>query len=297
MQLQVELQADIERFDLVARGVRVGHERGGEEGRTDPAAIEPGAAQGLEPDRGQVQLKHAFHEGTAIERIDLEPRHAEQFPVALGLAVVHVVVAEPAEIRVGQGFFDFARRHAGASADPERGVVEGQRPANVELAEQARRDVALGMVGVGHERPQDAGLVVDAADRGPGKFVDEPDLGLAELVGRRLDVLKARQRVEVTEIGDLGDEAQRFRRLVEQGMLVGNEAVVPLVAALGRTEQVEEIGRIPAQAHGPQVVPVDQRRVQPLVGLQLIVRAVAGRQVQVVEADWIAETRERAEGH
>ena len=80
-------------------------------------------------------------------------------------------------------------------------------------------------------------------------------------------------------------------------MLVGNEAAVPLVAALGRTEQVEEIGWIPEQACSPQVVPVDQRRMQPLVGLQLVVRAVAGREVQVVEADRVAEAREGAEGH
>src|SRR5712664_465288 len=73
--------------------------------RPDPAGVEAGRAEGLEAQRRQAPFECRLDERLAVQRVQLESRHAQQLAVALRTAVaaaVDVVVAEAAQVEVGE---------------------------------------------------------------------------------------------------------------------------------------------------------------------------------------------------
>ena len=101
------------------RGQHAGEQRGAHRTQEEARRADIGEAQ-----RRQVQLQPAtLAKLRAGDLVDLEAREAVVFAVALHLAVIDVVVAEAAEVEVGQRVVAVAAADAGGVVEPDRGML------------------------------------------------------------------------------------------------------------------------------------------------------------------------------
>src|SRR5256885_17064155 len=116
----------------------------------DPAGVEAGRAEGLEAQRRQAPFERRLDEHPAAQGVQPETRHAEELAVALRAAVaaaVDIVVAEAAQVGVRERVGARSTGEARPAPQPDRGMVERQRKADVERAGEARNQIAGGQIG------------------------------------------------------------------------------------------------------------------------------------------------------
>src|SRR6266496_4479359 len=120
-------------------------------------------------------------------------------------------------------------------------MADRKRNAQVELAANLRRDLAIHAVAVVDERARPALFLVYGAERMPDVGVVEsyfPGFKPGE-IGR--DILGARQRIDLVVIGEIEVEVEPSRFVVEEQPVVAELRRVALAAALGRAEEVVEV--------------------------------------------------------
>src|SRR6516225_5325263 len=103
MQLKVELPTHVVRLLPELRICDIGLECGSEQRRPRPGDIETGGPEGFEPPWRNTPFEHALDHRFALQRVDLETRHAPKFAVTLCAAIgttVDPVITEAAEIEV-----------------------------------------------------------------------------------------------------------------------------------------------------------------------------------------------------
>src|SRR5205085_11518792 len=129
-----------------------GAARRAEDREAQPGEIERRRADALEDDGRKPRLHRLPREVVRGNFVDGEAGKRVVFAEPLDAAVVHVVVAESAEIEGGKGIAAIPRGDAGRAAEPERRMRE-ERKAELEARVRLRVDVALGERGVEDQLP------------------------------------------------------------------------------------------------------------------------------------------------
>src|SRR5580765_1594567 len=178
VQLKVDLPAHVIGLLPESGAAEIRLDRGSEQFRPRPADVETRRAEGLEPQRWNAPFEHRLGDRFPLQRVNLEARHAEQLAVALHAAIgaaVHVVIAEAAEIEVREWILARAGRNRSAREQPDGGVVERQREADVERAPDRGYELAGCRIGVRFQGPAVPGLRVDRARRSARVYGGESD--------------------------------------------------------------------------------------------------------------------------
>ena len=164
-----------------------------------------------------------------------------------------------------------------------------QREAEVQPRAGLGNDVAMRLGGIQHQFPSEALLVVDGAEGPAQQRVEEADLRGDQAVDGSSDVLIVRQRVELVIEGELGLEVEPARQVVDEDMVVAEAGSVALAAALGRPEQVVEVGTVPGQAAVPAEVAVIDVQVPLFPGGHLPVDGVCPGDSDCAEPERVLE--------
>ena len=172
----------------------------------------------------------------------------------------------------------------------------GQRHAEVEAAAPLRARVVARPVERKPGRPLDALLVVDRAQRAADVGVGELGLGREQPGESGAHVLRVGQRVDVVEEGNVVGPLQPARRVVDEQLVVPQAQGQALAAALGRSEQVVEVGLVPGQPRTPFQVLRLHVQVRPFVAAGAVRigrerdRGIQGRPLDgVAEVEAIAD--------
>ena len=217
--------------------------------RTAPGAPSPGRipAYPTSSNRsgGRFSSSTLLPKLRAGQLVDLEAREAVVLPIALDVAVVDVVVAEAAEVEARQGVVAVAVGDAGGVVEPHGRIAERKREAEIEAAVELRHVVAAGVVDVADERPS------DSPSRGPRS----PASGACRCRRARPCPRRCSPKPDGTfwltgsvsrpgEIGRRRRQVEPARIVVDQRLVVFADERVALAAALGRAEQVVEVGAV-----------------------------------------------------
>ena len=142
-----------------------------EQRSAEPSAIERRNTQPTETDRRQIPFGHDLHKIRPAKIVDGSAGKTRRLVVAFFSAVIDPVVAESAEIEIGERFSAIAEGNAGGTSEPDRRMVNRQGNSVSEIRYEARIDFGIDKICRRHNAENDSLLVIDGSERTLGEFV------------------------------------------------------------------------------------------------------------------------------
>ena len=192
----------------------LGRENASEEGRADRAQIETRRADAGEPHRRQVPFPDCLGETPCCDFVDAEAGKGLQFAVSFDRAIIDIIVAKRAEVEAAERVVAGSSRIACMSIDPQRRVVQRQRTAERDACLDFGEERRIAIIRTRDQLCADPAFVIDRTQR-PGFILVARTTLDREQLARPADILRAGEVLEADIAGDVGEQVERARRIVD----------------------------------------------------------------------------------